>query len=350
MTPAAVGLPDTTVPSPGSAPPVRWGVLGPGGIAHGFAAAVAAHTAGRVVAVGSRSAERAAAFAGRHGIDPAHAHGSYEALVADDAVDVVYVATPHSEHRAHALLALEAGRPVLVEKSFARSAAEGREVFDRARDLGLFAMEALWTRFLPQTDVLLRAVSEGLLGDLVTVSADHGQFFAADPTHRLFAPELAGGALLDLGVYPLSFAHMVLGPLTDLRVTGSLTDTGVDAHASVLARSATGATAIVDTTLRSVTRTGAEVAGTLGRIDLEPPFYGPHGMTLHLRGAEPVRWAHPGEPGDGMAYEAAEVARCLAAGRTESPVRPAADTLAVLDLMDRVRAELGVVFPGEAGA
>jgi predicted dehydrogenase len=184
---------------------VRWGIIGTGGIARAFAADLALTDSGTVVAVGSRSLATAERFgAGRP-------HGSYEALVNDPEVDAVYVATPHPMHHAAARLALEAGKPALVEKAFTMNAAEARDLVALARERGVFLMEAMWTRFLPHMAEIRRLLADGALGELVTVTADHGQWFAQDPAFRLFAPELGGGALLDLGVYPVSFASMVLG-------------------------------------------------------------------------------------------------------------------------------------------
>ena len=195
---------------------MRWGILGTGGIAGTFASDLRLTDSGVVVAVGSRSQAAADRFADDFGI--AIRHDSYESLVADPEVDVVYVATPHPMHRDNAILALRAGKHVLVEKPFTMNAAEAREVVAVARERGLFAMEAMWTRFLPHVAVIRDWLGQGLLGDIVTVTADHGQWFAEDPRFRLFAPELGGGALLDLGVYPVSFASMVLGTAEPDRV------------------------------------------------------------------------------------------------------------------------------------
>ena len=190
------------------------------------------HTRQRLVAVGSRSLDRAQSFAAAHGAD--RAYGSYDELVADPEIDAIYVASPHSEHRMQALLAIAAGKPVLVEKAFSRNAAEAGEVADAARAAGVPAMEAMWTRFLPQTDVIRQLLDDGVLGEVITVLADHGQCFDPDPAGRLFNPDLAGGALLDLGVYPVSFASFILGNPDGVSAAGSLTDTGVDAQASMV--------------------------------------------------------------------------------------------------------------------
>ncbi|UNX55261.1 Gfo/Idh/MocA family oxidoreductase [Georgenia sp. TF02-10] len=334
-------------PDPAAAPPVRWGILGPGGIARKFAREVPARTASRVVAVGSRSADRAAAFAAEHGIE--HSHGSYADLVADDDVDAVYVASPHSAHRDHALLALEAGKPVLVEKAFTRNAAEAREVFAAARARGLFAMEAMWSRFLPHQVALRAVVASGELGEVLAVAADHGQ--RLDQVERLRAPQLAGGALLDLGVYPISFTHSLLGPPAGVHAAGALTDLGVDAHEAVTLTYADAhprTVAVCTANMWARTPTTATVAGTEARIDVHSRFYAPSTFTVTATDGRAWRWtpSADAEPA-GFEHEAAEVARCLAEGRTESAVMPWQATLEVMETMDEVRRQLGVVYPGE---
>ena len=223
-------LPAPRTPDPMAAPPLRWGILAPGWIAGQFAAALRRGTRQRIAAVGSRNLDRARAFADEHGAPTAY--GSYDELVHDPHVDIVYVASPHSEHHRQARLALEAGKPVLVEKAFTRNAAEARDLIDLARANGLFVLEGMWSRFLPHYDVIDQAVHDGLIGEVTTVFADHGQHLYPDGPDRLASPDLAGGALLDLAVYPISFADFVLGPLTTVTATGSLTDRGVDQQES----------------------------------------------------------------------------------------------------------------------
>ncbi|WP_323100501.1 Gfo/Idh/MocA family oxidoreductase [Intrasporangium sp. YIM S08009] len=344
-------LPDARTPDPHDAPAIRWGVLAPGGIAHAFAEAVAVGTASEVVAVGSRSHARAQDFADEYGIG--RAYGSYEDLVADPDVDAVYVASPHSEHRAHALLALEAGKPVLVEKAFTRSAAEAREVLDAAARRDLLVVEAMWSRFLPQYDVVRHVVESGLIGEVVAVFADHGQRLYPDGPERLSQPELAGGALLDLGVYPVSFADVVLGAaesVASVKASGTLTDLGVDATTTIAVTNAAGAQGVLSCTMAGVTPCTAVVAGTNARLELTGAFYGA-GSTLRLVGRDnEVLDERPGglpEDVRGFSYEAAEFARCLVAGETESPLLPHATTLRVMETMDEVRRQIGVVYPGE---
>jgi len=316
--------------------PVRWGILGTGGIASSFAADLRLTSSGAAVAVGSRSRESADRFADRFGI--ANRHASYESLVADPDVDVIYVATPHPMHHGNAILALRAGKHVLVEKPFTMNAAEAREVVDVARNHGLFAMEAMWTRFLPHVAVIRDWLARGVLGDVVTVTADHGQWFAEDAGFRLFAPELGGGALLDLGVYPVSFASMVLGPPSRIVSMSDPAFTGVDAQTSMLFGYDSGAQAVLTCTLRAKSPTRAAIVGTDARIEVEGNFYAPAAVTLIPRKGDPAR-VESGHEGRGLRHQADEVARRLAAGEVESPLMPLDETISIMDTMDIVLAQ-----------
>jgi len=311
--------------------PLRWGIMGTGGIATSFAEDLKLTDSGVVAAVGSRTAESADAFADQRGIPTRHS--SYEALANDPDVDIVYVATPHPLHHGNARLALEAGKPVLVEKPFTMNAEEARDLVALARERGLFLMEAMWTRFLPH----IRHIRELLpsLGDVVTVTADHGQWFAEDPAFRLFAPELGGGALLDLGIYPVSFASMVLG--TPDRVAAMVTPafTGVDGQTSMLFGYANGAQAVLSCTLSAVSPTTASIVGTDARIEIDGPFYAPASFTLIPREGERSRFEYLDE-GRGLRHQADEVARLLAAGETESALMPLDETVSIMTTMDRV--------------
>jgi predicted dehydrogenase len=332
-------------PDPTSAPALRWGVLGAGGIASVFTEAVERHTMSAVVAVGSRDQGRADEFAARHAIRTAH--GSYEALVADPAVEVVYVASPHSEHLEHALLAIAAGKHVLVEKAFTVNAAEAEQVFEAAGAAGVFVMEAMWTRFLPHVVVLRDVLARGEIGDLVGVIADHGQNMGHHPvTHRLHDRTLAGGALLDLGVYPVSFAHDLLGTPDRVSAIGALTATGVDGQVS-MALGFGAKQASLHTTLEANTATTAVVFGTHGRIDVEGRFYAPTSFTV-VRD-DGTRWTYDGIVEGGMQYEAAEVARCVAARLTQSPLMTWQGTFEVMRTMDEVRHQIGLTYPSEDG-
>ena len=316
--------------------PVRWGILGTGGIAQAFARDLALTDSGVVAAVGSRSQASADRFAAAFDVPVSHA--SYAALVGDPDVDVIYVATPHPLHRDNAILALEAGKPVLVEKPFAMTAQEAADIVAVARARGLFAMEAMWTRFLPNMAVVRDWLASGVLGEIVAVHADHGQWFAEDGASRLFAPELGGGALLDLGVYPVSFASMVLG--APQRIV-SLIDpafTGVDAQTSMLFGYAGGAQAVLTCTLRAKSPTRAAIIGVEATIEIDGDFYAPATVTLRPRGAAPTR-IEAADPGRGLRHQADEVARCLAAGALESPLMPLDESVAIMATMDAVQAQ-----------
>jgi predicted dehydrogenase len=328
---------------PRTAPPIRWGILGAGGIAGAFADAVRSSTRAQLVAVGSRDHVRAERFATAHGIPTTHL--GYRDLVEDPQVDVVYVATPHSEHREHALLAIAAGKHVLVEKAFTRNAGEAEEVLAAARAAGVFVMEAMWTRFLPHVAALHQVIDSGEIGQIITVQADHGQYFPFDPAHRLYDPALAGGALLDLGVYPVSFAHDLLGVPDEVRAVGRLTETGVDGQIGMVLTYGDRAQALLTTTLWAKTPTTAAITGTEGSIVAEGSFYAPTSFRVQRRDGRSWVFEQPTERG--LQYEAAEVARRVAEGATESPRLTWADTLAVMRTMDEVRAQVGVVYPGE---
>ena len=316
--------------------PLRWGILGTGGIAMVFASDLKLTDSGVVGAVGSRSQGSADRFADEFGIE--RRHSSYESLVADPAVDVVYVATPHPMHRDNAILALNAGKPVLVEKPFAMNASEATEIVTAARQRGLFAMEAMWTRFLPHVAVIRDWLEQGALGEIVTVTADHGQWFAEDPGFRLFAPQLGGGALLDLGVYPVSFASMILGTPDRIVSISAPAFTGVDAQTSMLFGYEGGAQAVLTCTLRAKSPTRASIVGTDAMIELDGDFYAPTAVTLVPRQGEPTRVVSTHE-GRGLRHQADEVARRLAAGALESPLMPLDETISIMDTMDRVLAE-----------
>ena len=315
--------------------PVRWGILGTGGIARTFVSDLRLTDSGVAVAVGSRSQGSADRFGDEFGI--AHRHAGYESLVADPDVDVIYVATPHPMHHDNAILALRAGKPVLVEKAFTMNAAEARDIVRVARERGLFAMEAMWTRFLPHVGVIRDWLAQGELGDLVTVTADHGQWFAEDPQFRLFAPELGGGALLDLGVYPVSFASMILGTPSRIATMIDPAFTGVDAQTSMLFGYYSGAQAVLTCTLRAQSPTRAAIVGTRARIEVEGDFYAPTTVTLIPRRGKPTRVESVHE-GRGLWHQADEVARRLAAGDLESPLMPLDETVSIMETMDAVLA------------
>ena len=320
----------------------RWGVLGAGGIATNFCDDLQLLPDHEVVAVGSRAAGSADAFASRFGIERVHA--SYAELAADDGIDAVYVATPHPKHHDAAMLAIEAGKAVLVEKPFTMDAAEARSLVAAARERGTFLMEAMWTRFLPHMAAVRDVLASGRLGDVVLVTAEHGQWFERDPAFRLFAPELGGGALLDLGIYPVSFASMVLGTPTRVTAVSDTAFTGVDAQTSVVLRDDAGRHAVLTTTLSAATTNGAAINGTEERIEIDPTFYRPTSFSIVSRDGERERVEIPVE-GNGLRFQAAEVGRCLSEGLTESPLLPLDETVSILGTMDEIRTQIGLTYP-----
>jgi predicted dehydrogenase len=318
---------------------IRWGIVGPGRIAENVVRDFPVVDGARVVAVASRSADRARDFADRHGLPTAH--GSYPDVLADPDVDVLYIATPHPQHHALALGALRSGKAVLVEKAFTATTAGAREVADLSRSTGVFAMEAMWTRFQPAVVRLRELIADGAIGEVRSVQADLGIQRDFDPADRLFAPELGGGALLDLGVYVVSFAQMLLGTPDSVAAVGSRFPTGVDAEASLLLGYADGRSATLATSLRNALPGQARVFGTTGWIDVPPRFHHPQTIVLHRAGAEPETITRP-QLGSGYAHELIEVTECLRAGRTESAVMPLADTLAVQHVLEQAATQLGV--------
>ncbi|WP_344593886.1 Gfo/Idh/MocA family oxidoreductase [Actinomadura vinacea] len=315
--------------------PIRWGILGTGGIAEVFTADLLHLDGHEVAAVGSRSPATAAAFARRHGIGRAHA--SYAALAADEDVDVVYVATPHPLHFEPARLCLEAGRAVLVEKPFTTSAADAERLAGIARATGGFAMEAMWTRFSPLVRRLHALVGEGAIGEVSAVYADFSIAPPFDPEHRLWSAELAGGSLLDLGCYVLSITWPLLGPPDTVQATAAPAPTGVDANTGVLLGYRSGAVALLHCGLMGESPHTATVVGTKGRIELASPFYRPEALTLTRAGGAPETFTVD-LAGNGYTHQAEEVARCLRLGLTESPLLPLDESVAVLRVIDEIAA------------
>jgi predicted dehydrogenase len=339
-----------TLPKPRVAPlrggpRLRWGILAPGDIAKDFVNAIHCHTDQRAVAVAGRSIERSAAFAGKMGI--AHVHESYEKLVNDPLVDIVYVASPHSEHKRMALLAIGAGKPVLIEKPVALTAADAREIRNAAKAAQVFAMEGMWTRYLPQTDVMMQLKEAGVLGELQLALADFGTRGSSDPAGRIYNPELGGGALLDLGIYPIWFSHLWLGKPKTITAIGSLTATGVDARTAIVLSYESCAQAVLNTTLMAFTPARASINGTSARIEVNPWFAVPAGFELIAPGKGDVRVPFVDHSGlkfrDGLAWEAAAVAQHITDGLTDSPLHPFDLTIGIMETMDEIRRQVGTL-------
>jgi predicted dehydrogenase len=332
-------LPHPDIPPLRGGPTLRWGVLAPGEIANDFVSTLHANTDQRAVAVASRSAERAEAFAAKHGI--ATHYAGYEQLVADQDVDVVYVAAPHSEHRSLALLAIAAGKHVLIEKPIALNAVEAREIAAAARAAGVFAMEAMWTRYLPQSAVIAQLLEDGALGDVKLVTVNLGWQSAFDPTSRGYDPKLGGGTMLDAGVYSLWFSHFVLGAPTSVQASGILAATGVDAQAIVTLDHDGRAQSMVSTTMLVNAPGLATIHGTNASLETTRNFVFPAGFTV-TAGDERLEWTNEGPEGrDGLAWQAAALARYVHDGRTDSPIHSLNDAIEIMETIDAVRAQLG---------
>ncbi len=298
---------------------------------------------GTITAVASRSAERAEAFADRFDIPTRY--GDYDALAADPDVDVVYVATPHSRHERDTIDFLRAGKHVLCEKPFALNAGQATRMAEEARRRGLFLMEAIWSRFLPAYRTLVDIIGEGRIGDPLLVEADFGFRRPVDAAHRHFAPELGGGALLDLGIYPVQLSTLVLGPIERVVADGVIGETHVDEVVAAVLHHAAGGLGVVKAALRVDMACTARIAGTDGVIDLPAMMHCPDSLSVSSpTGIERIDASYEG---NGLRFEIEEVHRCLAGGLTECPVITLDESIALATTLDAVRAELGVVYPGE---
>ena len=339
-------LPAPRTPDPMDAPPLRWGVLGTGWIAERFAAALRASTRQEVYAVGSRSVATAARFAARVGASTAY--GSYEQLVADPAVDVVYVATPHNHHHPHARLALEGGKAAVVEKPMALNAFQCSDLNDLARSQGTFLMEAMWTLFLPKYDVIRQLLEDGALGEVHTVLADMGEHF--EPEHRIWRADLAGGPLLDLGTYPLMLATWVLGAPAHVTAEGTFTADGLNTQAGAMLRSPSDQLAVLHTTQLGNTPTTATVQGSVATLEIDGPFHQPGPFVVRGVDAHVLRWEEERVAHAALHHQAAEVARRVTAGESGSPLRPVSETNKAIAAMDEIRRQLGIVYAEERDA
>ncbi len=322
----------------------RWGILGPGNIAAKFATGVAALADQEVVAVGSRTQASADRFADRFSIR--RRHTGYEALAADPEVDAIYVATPHNFHREHTILALRHGKHVLCEKPFAINAAEAQEMVDVAREAGIFLMEAMWSRFLPIIVEVRRLIADGAIGAVQMIQADFGFRASFNPASRLFDPALGGGALLDVGVYPVSLATLLLGEPDRIAAVAALGATGIDENTGMLLGYPGGEVALLATTVRASTLQEAIILGSAGSIRLHSPWWVGNTLTLQRAGDDAEVVVRP-FIANGYSHEAMEVADCVRAGRLESETMPLNESLLVMRIMDAVRAQLGMKYPME---
>jgi predicted dehydrogenase len=321
---------------------INWGIIGTGGIARAFARDLTKLAGHKVVAVGSRSIQSAAEFAREFNCA---AHGSYEELVSQD-IDAVYVATPHPMHAPNAILALENGKPVLCEKPFAVSARESALMISTAQKNGLLLVEAMWSRFLPHYRIIRDLIGAGELGEVISLTADHGQALPLPKYYRLHAPELAGGALLDLGIYPISLSYLVLGKPSEISAKATFTQTGVDAQTSIIFKYSNGAHANLNTTLLVKTPCTATIVGTKATLEIYGSFYTPTAMKLNFVSGETKEYLND-YVGHGLREQASEFAELLRLGKKESDLMTLSDTHSIMETMDEIRRQIGLRYPFE---
>ncbi|MBX2998537.1 MAG: Gfo/Idh/MocA family oxidoreductase [Caldilineaceae bacterium] len=324
--------------------PIHWGIIGTGNIASQFARGLAVLDDAQLVAVGSRSVESANRFGDL--FDVPHRHSSYESLAHDPDVDIVYVATPHVYHADNSLLCMGAGKAVLCEKPFTVNGAQAQTVIDYARQHGIFLMEAVWTRFLPHMEQVIGLVQDGAIGQIKMVQANFGFRTEVDPSSRVFDPALGGGSLLDVGIYPIYLAHLLLGAPDEIRTLAHLGETGVDEQAAVLFGYQGGPVAVLSSAIRAALPDTVVIAGDAGQILIHERWWAPSSFTLQRDGHDAETFNPPLE-GNGYNYEAAEAAYCLRAGGAESAKLPLDTTLAVMRAMDEIRTVWGLRYPVE---
>jgi predicted dehydrogenase len=326
---------------------IRWGILGLGSIAKAFVTGLRAVPDAQVVAVGSRSLDKAQAFVAQLGASHSvTAHGSYAALAADPAVDVIYIATPHPMHLADAVLCMQAGKAVLCEKPIAVNAQQVEQMIAVAQQHKVFLMEAMWTRFLPIMVQVRTWLQQGAIGQPRQVAADFGFRGPWEPQGRLLNPSYAGGALLDVGIYPISFAAMVFGAHPNyIAGTAHIGSTGVDEQSAISLGYANGGQAALRCAIQTETPQQARIDGTSGSIILHDQFWKATTATLKTNErSETITLPHLG---NGYEYEAMEVGRCLRSGLLESPTMTWAESLALMRILDTLRKQWGLRYPME---
>lgn len=324
---------------------IRWGILATGWIAGQLAEAINQQPDAACLAVGSRSQASADKFGDAWGIP--RRYPTYEALAADADVDVIYIATPHNLHYDNMKLCLNAGKHVLCEKPLTVNAAEARECMALAQEKGLFLMEAMWMKFIPAIRRMQEWVENGRIGPIRLLQANFAFNIPFNPNGRLFDPALAGGALLDMGVYPATLAHWVLGKPERILSAAHLGETGVDELNTAIWEYADGAQAVLTSTQRLARPCDAFITGTQGYIKLHENFWHCQTVTIQQHGSEPETVQIPYE-GNGYGYQVREVHDCLRAGKLETAVVPHTDTLEIMTLLDAMRAQWGLVYPSEA--
>lgn len=322
---------------------IRWGIISTGKIAHALARTFQEVDDAELVAVASRSQASADEFGAQYNVPNCYA--SYEAMMEDKDVDAVYIATPHSHHYENMLMCIEAGKHILCEKAFTLNAQQAQICIDRAREKGVFLMEAMWTRFIPATVQARQWIAEGLIGEIKQVRAEFCVHLPYNPEGRIYNPQLGGGALLDLGIYPISFATHWLGIPDDVYSFAFLGETGVDEYESIMFGYENGAIAQLSAGVRFNGTREATIVGDKGYIRFHPNFH--HSERLTIKQEDTPERVVDIPHTNGYRYEVEEVHRCIKAGKTESDIMPLDETLAIMTLMDTLREEWGVEYPNE---
>jgi predicted dehydrogenase len=320
-----------------------WGILGPGGIARAFAKDLTLLEGHTIGAVGSRSLSNAQSFADDFG---GTAYGSYEELINDSTIDAIYVATPHPAHHDNVISALDAGKAVLCEKPFAVNAKQAQAMVDAASRNKVALMEAMWARFLPHYAQVREIIASDVLGPIISIHADHGQRLADQNIPRLIEPQLAGGALLDLGIYPISFAHMILGNPVAINSSAVMTDKGVDAQSSMILTYENGAQAVLTTTMIEQTPCRAVVAGLNGWLEIDRTFYNPASMRVVLSDGSVTEYPNTYR-GHGLREQAESFKQLVQSGKLQSDILSWKDTVDIMKSMDTVREQIGLKYPFE---
>jgi predicted dehydrogenase len=325
---------------------INWGIIGCGGIANKFAESAAVLDGVKVIAAASRTPGKAEAFAEKHSIKNYYA--DYAEMLKNDDVDAVYVATTHNFHYQNVRQALEANKPALCEKPFTVNAREMKSLIALAERKQLFMMEAMWTRFLPAIEQLRMWLAEDIIGTIKQIRATFGFLFPFDPNHRMFNPDLAGGALLDAGIYPLSFANMVMRQKpVEIKALGEIGSTGVDEQSSYILKYESGCLALLNSTVNAPVASRAEVIGTKGRITIPKDFLNAQEVWLELHNQEPVQKKFPHKDNTGFKFEIEAASESIRNGLLENETMPLTDTLQLMETIDEIKNQLGLVYAND---
>lgn len=322
---------------------IKWGILGCGQIANKFTESIVAVEGSEIAAVASQTPGKAEAFAKKHGIKTFYS--SYEQLLQDESVEMVYIATTHNFHYQNAKQVLEAGKSLLCEKPFTVNSREMKSLMNLAANKKLFMMEAMWTRFLPVMVQIRKWLHEEIIGEVKLIRAEFGFNCPFDPESRMFNPDLAGGALLDAGIYPLSFANMVMRDKpVEIKAVGEIGQTGVDVNSSYMLRYESGCLALLNSTVNAPVDSRAEIVGTKGKIIIPGLFLGAQNVLIHLLGSEPIEMMLPFEEKTGFQFEIEAAAGSFRKGQMENDIMPLSDTLQLMETIDEIKSQLGLVY------